>query len=150
MTKQRIFLMKINYFFLSGSAQSMMTRAIDLWLKTSFTLSSPALLSVAFHQLSKTTSSSGHTSPSEWILRVLSGVITDIRRPVPHISSMVSVTGNMVSQSEMMSTVIPFDSRSYVLAYSMRREMLPMVWSVRIPVAPVIWISDTSGQRSRI
>ena len=106
MTKIMIFLINFQLF------QSIIIRAIDLWLNMSFTVSSELLLRVAFHQLSNTTPSVGHSSPSDRIRRVLSGVKMEILRPVPHCSSTVSVTGMMVSWSEMMSNVIPLASRS--------------------------------------
>ena len=56
-------------------------RAIDLWLSSNLTLSCTVLFNVAFHQLSNTTSSVGYISPSDLILRLLSGVNIDIDLP---------------------------------------------------------------------
>ena len=61
-----------------------MIRAIERWLNSSFTTSSHDLFSVAFHQLSNTTLSVGHTRPFERIVRLLSGVSIEIFLSFPH------------------------------------------------------------------
>ena len=100
-----------------------MMSAIDLWLNSSFTLSCEALFSVAFHQLSNTTSSVGHSRPSDFILRLLSGLNIETFLPSPHSISYVSVMAKIVLWSETISNVIPMASRSYVRAYSIRRVL---------------------------
>ena len=67
---------------------------MELWLNSRRTRSADALFKVAFHQLSNTTLSNGHSNPSEWILRLLSGLNMDTFLPVPQSISNVSVTAN--------------------------------------------------------
>ena len=79
--------------------QSRIMRAIDLWLNSSLTLSCTVLFNVAFHQLSKTTSSVGYLRPSDLIFRLLSGLKMDIDLPGPQSNSMVSLIGKIVPWS---------------------------------------------------
>ena len=84
-----------------------MITALEGWLKVSLTVSSEALLSVAFHQLSKTTSSKGHSRPVDFMVRLLSGVMIEILLPFPIASSQLSVIANIVLWSDTMSISIP-------------------------------------------
>src|SRR5574344_866181 len=106
------------------------------WLKARLTVSSEALFRVAFHQLSKRTLSVGQTSPEDLMVNELSGEKMEMRLPSPTSIDVVSVIANIVDQSDTMSTFIPIFSRSYVREYSISNDILPNVWSSRLPVAP--------------
>jgi hypothetical protein len=62
----------------------------------SFTISAAARFSVAGHQASKTTPSVGQWSPSDLMVKELSGENSDTRRPLPTCSSQLSVMANDV------------------------------------------------------